>query len=98
MGRVACARNFMIPYVNYEFATHRSWARFHQPRAVNLPIPWDEMMANSDISRKIDADMRDNLEEFMSYIASRSTKAAHFQRRQSARAQRWLALSSQAYR
>ena len=34
---------------------------------------WDEMMAKSDISRKIDADMRDNLGEFMSYIASRST-------------------------
>lgn len=33
---------------------------------------WDEMMANSDISRKVDADMRDNLEEFMGYVASRS--------------------------
>ena len=33
---------------------------------------WDEMMADSDISRAIDADMRDNLEDFQGYIASRS--------------------------
>ena len=33
---------------------------------------WDEMMANSDISRKVDADMHNNLEEFMGYVASRS--------------------------
>jgi glutathione S-transferase len=41
--------------------------------AVDGLSEWDEMMANSDISRKIDADMRDNMEEFMGYIASRST-------------------------
>ena len=32
---------------------------------------WDDMMADSDIARKIDADMKDNLPEFMAYIASR---------------------------
>ena len=39
--------------------------------AVEGLTQWDEMMADSDISRKIDADMRDNQEEFMSYITSR---------------------------
>ena len=39
--------------------------------AVEGLTQWDEMMADSDISRKIDADMRDNQEEFMSYISSR---------------------------
>ena len=33
---------------------------------------WYEMMANSDISRKIDADMRDNAEDFMAYVQSRA--------------------------
>jgi len=33
---------------------------------------WDDMMADSDIARKIDADMKDNLPEFMAYIASRN--------------------------
>ena len=32
---------------------------------------WDAMMADSDIARKIDADMRDNTADFMAYIASR---------------------------
>ena len=32
---------------------------------------WDAMMADSDIARKIDADMHDNTSEFMAYIASR---------------------------
>jgi glutathione S-transferase len=32
---------------------------------------WDAMMADSDIARKIDADMRDNAPDFMAYIASR---------------------------
>lgn len=40
--------------------------------AVDGLTRWDEMMADSDISRAIDADMRDNLEDFMAYIASRS--------------------------
>ena len=40
--------------------------------AVDGLTRWDEMMADSDISRTIDADMRDNLEDFMGYIASRS--------------------------
>ena len=31
---------------------------------------WYEMMAESDISRKIDADMRDNAEDFMAYVRS----------------------------
>lgn len=31
---------------------------------------WDAMMADSDIARKIDADMKDNLTEFMAYVAS----------------------------
>lgn len=39
--------------------------------SVNGLAQWDAMMADSDISRKVDADMRDNLEEFMGYIASR---------------------------
>ena len=33
---------------------------------------WYEMMADSDISRKIDADMRDNAEDFMAYVQSRA--------------------------
>lgn len=33
---------------------------------------WYEMMANSDISGKIDADMRDNAEDFMAYVQSRA--------------------------
>ena len=40
--------------------------------AVDGLTRWDEMMADSVISRAIDADMRDNLEDFMAYIASRS--------------------------
>ena len=40
--------------------------------AVDGLTRWDEMMADSDISSAIDADMRDNLEDFMAYIASRS--------------------------
>lgn len=32
---------------------------------------WAAMMADSDISRKIDADHRDNTEDFMAYIAGR---------------------------
>jgi hypothetical protein len=32
---------------------------------------WYAMMADSDIARKIDADMRDNTPDFMAYIASR---------------------------
>jgi len=32
---------------------------------------WDEMMADSDISRKIDADLQSNAEDFFAYIASR---------------------------
>ncbi len=31
---------------------------------------WDAMMADSDISRKIDADQQANTEEFMAYVAS----------------------------
>ena len=30
---------------------------------------WDEMMADTDIARKIDADQRDNTAEFMAYIS-----------------------------
>lgn len=33
---------------------------------------WDAMMADSDISRKIDADQKDNLPEFMAYVAGLS--------------------------
>ena len=40
--------------------------------AVDGLTRWDEMMADSVISRAIDADMRDNLEDFMADIASRS--------------------------
>jgi glutathione S-transferase len=40
--------------------------------AVDGLTRWDEMMADSVISRAIDADMRDNLEDFQGYIASRS--------------------------
>ena len=32
---------------------------------------WDAMMADSDIARKIDADQRDNHDNFMAYIAGR---------------------------
>ena len=33
---------------------------------------WDELMADSDISRKIDADFQANSEEFMAYLAKQS--------------------------
>jgi glutathione S-transferase len=32
---------------------------------------WDEMMADTDIARKVDADQRDNAAEFMAYISKR---------------------------
>jgi glutathione S-transferase len=32
---------------------------------------WDEMMADTDIARKVDADQRDNTAEFMAYISKR---------------------------
>jgi hypothetical protein len=34
-------------------------------------VTWDAVIAESDIARKIDADMRDNTPDFMAYIASR---------------------------
>lgn len=39
--------------------------------AVEGLAAWDAMMADSDISRKIDADMRANTADFMAYIAGR---------------------------
>lgn len=33
---------------------------------------WDEMMADTDIARKIDADQQANTEEFMAYLSKRS--------------------------
>ena len=33
---------------------------------------WSELMADSDISRKIDADLQANTEEFMAYVAGRA--------------------------
>lgn len=38
--------------------------------AVDGLAQWDAMMADSDISRKIDADMSANLPDFMAYVAS----------------------------
>ena len=37
---------------------------------------WDAMMADSDISRKIDAAIRENTPQFMAYLAGRSQPAA----------------------
>ena len=39
--------------------------------AVSGLAAWDEMMADTDIARKIDQDQRDNTEEFMAFISGR---------------------------